>query len=156
MSIILWLDPGTTDTGYAIVEKNRWSISIIDYGVIVTTPKVALSDKLREIYIDLEEVIKKYRPEIAGVEKLFFTRNAKTAIDVAQSRWVMLLGLRNNAIPIIEYSPSQIKKAVCWNGNAQKKQVQNALKLILKLTDESIQDDAADALAVAYITALGV
>jgi len=156
MSIILWLDPGTTDTGYAFVSKIKWNIRILDYGVLTTTPNTQLSEKLWEISSDLKELITSHRPDIAGVEKLFFSNNAKTAIDVAQARGVMLLWLRNQAVPIIEYSPSQIKKAICNNGNAPKKQVQNALRLIFKLGDTSIQDDAADALAVAYITALSV
>ena len=156
MSIILWLDPGTTDTGYAFIRKEGSTTTILDFGTIRTTPKIPLPDKLREISIDLGELIRKYQPDVAGIEKIFFTKNLTTGIEVSHARWVLLLGLRNAAIPIIEYSPPQIKKAICGNGRAPKKQVQNALRLIFKLDEWVIQDDAADALAVAYISALSV
>ena len=154
MSIILWIDPWTTDTWFAIVEKTSSWMQMIDFWSIQTTPNIALSDKLREIYLDLDEVIQRYKPDYAGIEKIFFVKNIKTGIDVAHARGVMLLWLRNSAVPIIEYTPSQIKKAICNNGKAPKQQVQNALKMIFNLKEGTLQDDAADALAVAYITGL--
>lgn len=154
MSIILWIDPGTTDTWFAVIKKTGGHMEMVDFGSIRTTPNIELSEKLREISADLDAIIEKYRPDCAGIEKIFFLKNTKTAIDVAHARWVMLLQLRNSAVPIMEYSPSQIKKAICNNGRAPKKQVQNALKILFQLEDTSLQDDAADALAVAYITGL--
>ena len=154
MSIILWIDPWTTDTWFAIVEKTSSWMQMIDFWSIQTTPNIALSDKLREIYLDLDEVIQRYKPDYAGIEKIFFVKNIKTGSDVAHARGGMLLWLRNSAVPIIEYTPSQIKKAICNNGKAPKQQVQNALKMIFNLKEGTLQDDAADALAVAYITGL--
>jgi crossover junction endodeoxyribonuclease RuvC len=152
MSIILGIDPGTTTTGFAVIASEKQKIDILEYGVITTPPKLSLDTKLLELGSDIESIIEKYRPEICGIEKLFFFNNQKTAIDVAQARGTIVYMLAKHGIPIIEYTPLQVKSGICGNGNANKKQVQNALKLILKLPSIPKPDDAADALAIAWLT----
>lgn len=154
MSIILGIDPGTTTVGYGIIEITGNKRTILDCGVIKTTPKIELSLKLLDINADLLHLIERYRPEVCGIEKLFFHTNVTTGIDVAQSRGAILLCLAQKGIRIREYTPLQVKKGICGNGRAPKAQVQNALRLIFGLKDIPKPDDAADALAIAYITSL--
>ena len=122
--------------------------------MIHTTPKLEASIKLIDIERDLTELIDTYHPDACGIEKLFFFRNQTTVIDVAQSRGVILHTVAKRGIPIYEYTPLQVKKGICGSGAANKLQVQNALKLLFKLTEIPKPDDAADALAIAYITSL--
>lgn len=154
MSIILGIDPWTTTTWFAILAKNKWEVEILDYWIIETVVKADLSSKLSDIWEDIGWLIKKYKPEICWVEKLFFLKNLKTWIDVAHARWVILYELVKNWIKFVEFTPLQVKQGICWNWHAQKKQVQNALKNILKLDEIPRPDDAADALAIAYLTSL--
>lgn len=154
MSIILWIDPGTTIVGFAVISVNGRNREILDYGVIQTTPRMELSLKLLDIERDLSQIIDTYHPEVCGIERLFFFKNQTTVIDVAQSRWVIVHTLAKRGIEIQEYTPLQVKKGICGNGIAKKAQVQNALKIILKLDEIPKPDDAADALALAYITSL--
>ena len=156
MSIILGIDPGTTTVGYGIIEVTGNSRIIRDCWVIQTTPKLELSQKLVDIGADLLELIETYHPTICGIEKLYFHTNITTAIDVAQSRWAIMLCLAQKGIHIHEYTPLQVKKGICGNGHAPKAQVQNALRLIFWLEEIPKPDDAADALAIAYITSLTV
>lgn len=155
MSIILWIDPGTTTVGYGVIEVIENKRKILDCWVIKTLPKIELSQKILDIHDDLIELIQEYRPTLCGIEKLFFYTNVTTGIDVAQSRWAILLCLGQKGIAIQEYTPLQVKKGICGNGRAPKTQVQNALRLIFGLTEIPKPDDAADALAIAYITSLG-
>lgn len=156
MSIILGIDPWTTTVGYGIIEVTGNSRIIRDCGVIRTAPKLELSGKLIDIQKDLLELIETYRPTLCGIEKLYFHTNITTAIDVAQSRWAILLTLAGKGIQIHEYTPLQVKKGICGNWHAPKTQVQNALRLIFWLDEIPKPDDAADALAIAYITSLVV
>ncbi|MCK9272458.1 crossover junction endodeoxyribonuclease RuvC [Candidatus Gracilibacteria bacterium] len=154
MSIILGIDPGTTTTGFAIIKKEGKNIEILNYGVIETKALTNISEKIRIIGNDIENLIKEYKPDICGIEKLFFLKNLKTGIDVAQARGTMLYILATHGIPVLEYTPLQVKSGICGSGSALKKQVQNALKIIYKLDSIPTPDDAADALAIAYITSL--
>ncbi|MDD2486964.1 MAG: crossover junction endodeoxyribonuclease RuvC [Candidatus Gracilibacteria bacterium] len=154
MSIILGIDPGTTTTGFAVIEKQGRNVIILNYGIIETTPKECIENKLCDIGDDIKDIISEYNPDICGIEKLFFLKNLKTGIDVAQSRGTMIYLLAKAGIPIVEYTPLQVKMGICGNGNALKRQVQNALKIIYKLDSIPTPDDAADALAIAYITSL--
>lgn len=115
-----------------------------------------ISLKLLDIESDLSELIGKYSPTLVAIEKLFFFSNQKTAIDVAQSRGVIVHTFAKKGIPIVEYTPLQVKKGICGSGSALKKQVQNALKLLFSLDEIPTPDDAADALALAYIASLTV
>ncbi len=153
MSIILWIDPGTTTIWYALIEKNK-GITLLDYGVIHTTPKIDIASKLLEIWKDMAEIINKYKPEVVVVEKLFFTTNLKTGIAVAECRGVIMYEAIKHGLKIIEFTPLQIKKAITGNGAANKKQMQQAIKMILRLDEVPKPDDAADAIAMAYLWAL--
>ncbi len=149
--IILWIDPWTTTTGFAVINKEKQSYTLIDYWVISTTPKLPIPDKIYELWIDLNLIISKYEPAIFSIEKLFFQTNLKTWIDVAQARWVMLYEAKKANLNIQEYTPLQVKKAITGNWKANKIQLQNAIKMIFKLDSIIKPDDAADAVWLAYI-----
>ncbi|MBW7954634.1 crossover junction endodeoxyribonuclease RuvC [Candidatus Gracilibacteria bacterium] len=149
--IIIGIDPGTTTIGYAVIKKEKNKIEILDYGVISTTPKASLKDKLSEIGDDLKKLFLKYKPDIGVVEKLFFTNNLKTGIDVAQVRGVIIYLLSINDIFICEYTPLELKKGICGNGKASKKQMQNAIKILFGLDEIPKPDDASDAMGLAYL-----
>lgn len=151
---ILGLDPGTTTIGYAIIEKDGHNFNLVDYGVIHTAPKIALEQKLLEIWEDIVWLLEKYSPEKVGVEKLYFNTNITTWINVAHARWVMLYEVMRKWIPLYEYTPLQVKKAITSNGAAKKIQLQRAIQMIFWLSDVPKPDDAADAIGIAYMTAL--
>jgi len=115
MAIILGIDPGTTDVGFAVIELSKNSRTILTYGVIHTTPKIPQSEKLVEIMHDLKDILLQYKITHAAIEKLFFSTNLKTGIDVAQSRGVVVAIIAEQGIPIVEYTPLQVKKALCGN-----------------------------------------
>lgn len=154
MSIFLWIDPGTTDVGFAVIEVVKNTRTILTFGVIHTTPKAPQGQKLLEIMNDLEEVIMQYWVTHAAVEKLYFSTNLKTGIDVAQSRGVIIAIITKHNIELAEYTPLQVKKAICGNGKAEKKQIGRAVQLLFKLDEIPKPDDAADALGIAYLASL--
>ena len=154
MSIILGIDPGTTTVGFAVIEKVGRQVTILNYGVITTPPKVDISLKLLDIAKDLEDIIDTYHPTICGVERLFFLNNQKTGIDVAQARGAILLILQRKWLVLHEFTPLQVKRGISGNGSAKKEQVQNALKIIFHLDTIPKPDDAADAIAIAYLASL--
>ena len=150
--IILWIDPWTTTTWFAIVEKNSFSdFDLIDYWIIETTPKIELKYKLFEIWEDYVSLIEKYKPDLIVVEKLYFQNNIKTWIDVSHARWIILYEAIKKGIEIQEYTPLQLKKAVTGSWKANKIQLQNAIKIIFKLDTIPKPDDAADAIWLAYM-----
>ena len=130
------------------------SATLLDCGVITTPPHTPLPDRLLDIYNSLHEIIKQNKPDVASVEKLFFTKNITTGISVAEARGVVLLVARQHNLPIFEYTPNEIKKSLTGYGNADKKQVQEMVKLHLKLDQVPKPDDAADALAAAITQSL--
>lgn len=146
---ILGIDPGYGRVGYGLIEKNGHNLTLIDYGCIETAAKKPFAERLLDIATLLSQLIDQYKPDAAGVEKLFFAKNKTTAIDVAQARGVILLTLQKNTIPAVECHPSEIKKAVTGHGGATKRDVQEMTKHILSLGKKPVQDDAVDALAVA-------
>ena len=155
MTTILWIDPWTTTVWYAVLNKVSSSdYKLIDYWVFSTTPKIDLSIKLLEIWKDIKELIKIYKPDIISIEKLFFQTNLKTWIDVAQARWVIIYEAIKNDLKILEYTPLQVKKAITWNWQAKKIQLQRAIQIIMKLDEIPKPDDAADAIWLAYMWAL--
>ncbi len=149
--IILWIDPWTTTTGFAVIKKESNHFTLIDYWILSTTPNIELIYKILEIWTDIKTILKKFNPKIVVIEKLFFQTNLKTWIDVAQARWVILYEIIKKDIKILEYTPLQIKKAITWNGKANKLQLQNAIKMIFKLDTIPKPDDAADAIWLAYM-----
>jgi crossover junction endodeoxyribonuclease RuvC len=152
--IILWLDPGTATTGFALLEKEWKKIRILEYGVITTLPGVVFSDRLVQIATDLSQILDTYKPTVCWIERLFFLRNVTNGIDVAQARWVLVYNLAIRGIPMVEFTPLQVKQGIAGNGFAKKPQVQKALKMVLGLSEIPKPDDAADALAIAYLTSL--
>ncbi len=139
-----------------MLKKEKNLLEIVDFWVINTPPKINISLKLIDIENDITQLIETFQPTLCAIEKLFYFKNQTTIIDVAQSRGVMIHAIAKKGIPLIEYTPLQVKKGISWNGNARKIQVQNALKLLLKLDSIPHPDDAADALALAYIGSLRV
>ncbi len=149
--IVIGIDPGTTTVWYAIIEK-QWNMKkLLDYWVIQTTPKMDLKDKIIEISHDIELLIEKYSPQRVVIEKLFFSTNVKTWIDVAQVRGVLLYIFAMKWIQILEYTPLELKSAICGNGKANKLQLQNAIKIFFSLDTIPTPDDAADAIWLAYM-----
>lgn len=122
--------------------------------MIETKPGLDFSSRLVDIARDLTDLIATYRPTICGIEKLFFLRNVTNGIDVAQARGVVVYTLAIHGIPIIEYTPLQVKQGISGSGAAKKPQVQKSLMMVLRLSEIPRPDDAADALAIAYLTSL--
>lgn len=147
--IILGIDPGIADTGFGVIKVERGKITCLTYGSIKTPKKTELSDRLETLYQDLDSLLKRYHPDLASVEQLFFNTNVTTALTVGQARGVALLALKKNKVPIVNFTPSQVKSSVCSYGKAPKLQVQKMVKSILKLEKLPQPDDAADALALA-------
>jgi len=145
----LGIDPGTAITGYAIVEEDGATLHLVTLGVIETPAKTPLPQRLQAIYARLGLLIRDHTPDAAAVEELFFSRNVTTAISVGQARGVVLLALAEAEVPTAEYTPLQVKQAVTGYGNADKRQVQEMVKVLLNLTEIPRPDDAADAAAVA-------
>jgi crossover junction endodeoxyribonuclease RuvC len=147
--IILGIDPGVATTGYAFIQEEGKKQTILDFGVIKTAAKTEFSLRLKFIYQDLNTLIKKFKPDAVAVEELFFAKNVKTAMMVGQARGVIVLTAIMNDLNVTDFTPLQIKQAVCGYGRADKCQVQNMVKNILKLKEIPKPDDAADALAIA-------
>lgn len=147
--IILGIDPGYAIVGYGVIDYTGNRFSVIDYGAVTTAANIPFTERLAQIYDEIEIVIKKYRPEFMSVEKLFFNNNSKTAIDVSQARGVILLAGKKNGVSVFEYTPLQVKQAVVGYGRAEKKQVMEMTRIILNLDSIPKPDDTADALALA-------
>ena len=153
--IILGIDPGTATTGYALIKKlKNNSYEILDFGVITTKKTSSDAARLLILQKDLQKIITKFNPERAGVEKLYFEKNAKTAMTVSQARGVVLLGLEKNKIEIHEFTPLQVKSIICGYGKADKKQVQYMVQKTFNMRRLPKPDDAADALGIALCAAL--
>lgn len=150
---IIGIDPGLADTGYGLIEQQGQSIKIIACGSIKTPSKDDFIKRLEKIHQELIKIIKKYRPQIAAVEQLFFCKNVKTALLVGQARGVCLMTIAEQELPIYEYTPLQIKLALTSYGRADKHQVGQMVKVLLNLKSVPKPDDAADALAVAITCA---
>lgn len=150
---ILGIDPGTATTGFAILENKGKSFKLLDYGYIHTHKGFKNHERLNQIAKDIEEIVKKWKPDKASIEKIFFNKNIKTAISVAEARGVIMQHVSSKGVEISEFSPSQIKIAVCGTGRADKKSVQKMVKLIMNLQETPKPDDTADAIAIAICCA---
>jgi crossover junction endodeoxyribonuclease RuvC len=150
---ILGIDPGLADTGFGVIEKNGNELNVLSFGVIKTKAQQPTEQRLIEIEEGLEKIIKKYQPQIIGVEKLFFCKNVKTALAVGQARGVVVLVAGKNCLKLHEFTPLQVKQALTSYGKADKNQIQQMVKVILKLKNIPKPDDAADALAIAICCA---
>lgn len=147
--IILGIDPGIAIVGYGVIDYTGNKFTVIDYGAITTPAGMKVEDRLNEIYNSLNVIMDKYKPEFMAIEELFYNKNAKTVINVAEARGVTLLSAARKNIPIYEYTPLQVKQAVVGYGRAEKKQVQQMTKVLLNLEKVPKPDDTADALAIA-------
>lgn len=146
---ILGIDPGTATVGWAVIDVSAGKLAIVDFGHISTSSKTPMPERILEISKDLESIITKYEPEEAGVEELFFAKNVKTAMTVSQARGAILLTLERFCVNIYEYKPNEIKLSLTGYGRADKSQMQEMVKAILKLKSIPKPDDAADACAIA-------
>lgn len=146
----LGIDPGTAIVGYGLVrEHHDGSLQAVHYGVIRTKAKTPMPERLAVIYDNLNSIIDIHKPDRAAVEELFFSRNATTAITVAQGRGAILLSLQKAGLPIAEYKPNFIKQSISGYGGADKAQMQEMVRMLLNLETIPRPDDAADALAIA-------
>lgn len=147
---ILGIDPGTAATGWAVLEeKKKGEAKLVAFGCVNTSKLKSSEERLLEIGKDIKTLIKKYKPDEAAVEDIFFFKNLKTAITVSQARGVLLYKIAKNRIPVQSYTPLQVKQALTGYGRADKKQIQIMVKNILKLKSIPKPDDAADAIAIA-------
>lgn len=146
---ILGIDPGTGILGFGVIEANRSKVQMVDAGVIRTPVKEDDAVRLLTIYEELTDIIAATKPAVMSVEKLFFARNVTTAMTVAQARGVVLLCGMQAQMQIFEYTPMQIKQAITGYGKADKKQMQEMVRIHLGLTEVPKPDDCADALAAA-------
>lgn len=147
---ILGIDPGFGRVGYGVIEQlknNEWKA--LSYGCISTDPKNSFVDRLKDIHEELLDLIKKHKPDRLAVEEIFYFKNAKTVIEVAQARGVIVLTGVEAGLPVDEFTPLQVKQAMTGYGRAEKGQMQKMVAVILKINEKIKSDDAADALAVA-------
>lgn len=149
---VLGIDPGVAMVGYAFVSGNKQKPQAWEYGVLKTLPSAVELEagRLLEIGTDLETLLEKYKPSKAIVENLFFFKNHKTAMSVAQSRGVLLYLLAKYGIPIVSVTPLQVKQTLCGYGRANKKQIQHMIQKIFGFSQLPTPDDAADSLAIAW------
>jgi crossover junction endodeoxyribonuclease RuvC len=146
---IIGIDPGTAITGFGIIEYERGQYAFVDAGVITTPAGQPMPERLVTLYQELSQVIRETAPDQAAVEKLFFSTNVTTGISVGQARGVILLSLAQAGLIPGEYTPMQVKQAVTGYGGAKKPQIQEMVRVLLKLPTIPKPDDAADALAIA-------
>jgi len=151
--VILGIDPGTAIVGYGIISKEKSKLELLGYGCVTTDKILPQADRLGIIKKEIGKIIKKYKPQVMAVEELFFFKNLKTAIKVAEARGVLLVIGKDAGLRICEYTPLQVKIATVGYGRAEKQQVQKMVKAILNLKEIPKPDDAADALAVAICAA---
>ena len=147
--VILGIDPGYAIVGFGLLQHDRAAVSLLACGAINTEAGLPLSKRLLQIANDLDELICQFKPDVMAIERLYFGNNVTTGIGVAQARGVILMTAERHGIPIFEYDPSQVKQAVVGYGKAEKRQVMDMTKRLLKLKEVPKPDDAADAVAIA-------
>lgn len=150
--LALGIDPGTAICGYGLVEQTQGKLIAKNFGAITTSPKARMQDRLLKIYTEINSIIKNFRPEVIGVEKLFFGRNSTTAIPVGQARGIILLCAAQNNLDLVEITPNEVKMSITGYGGATKEQVIYMVTKILNLSEPPKPDDTADALAIAIAT----
>lgn len=147
--IVVGIDPGVARVGYGVLDKTNRRLTPVTYGCIETASNTAQPKRLRECYEGISQVLDEYSPAHVAVEKLFFSKNTTSAMQVSEARGVLLLAAEERGIPITEYTPNQIKQAVTGSGRADKHQVQEMMRRLLRLQEIPKPDDAADGLAIA-------
>lgn len=151
---ILGIDPGSTLMGYGLIDDTAGKLTKLAVGVLKIKEKDP-TKKLFELSQGLNALLDKYRPELVGLEKLYFSKNKKTALEVSQARGVIANTLLSRNLPILEYGPGQIKSAVAGYGSADKESVAKMVRYILNMPNEKLDDNASDALAIAIAAAFG-
>ena len=146
---ILGIDPGYAIVGVGVIEYTHGRFQVVGYGAVTTQANTNFTVRLKTIYDEVSLLIAKYQPQAMAIEKLYFNDNQKTAIDVALARGVILLAAANAGVPIYEYTPLQVKQAVVGYGRAEKRQMQEMTRSLLRLKSVPKPDDTADALAIA-------
>lgn len=147
--LVLGIDPGLATTGYGLVTKTGDFLQAVDYGYIGTRATLPLPQRLLKIFYGVDGLLKKYLPDALSIEQLFFCKNTRTALQVGQARGVILTAAAQLRCPVYEYTPLQVKQSIAGYGKADKKQVQQMVRLILRLKETPKPDDVADALAIA-------
>ena len=147
--LVLGIDPGIAATGFGLVEEGNREHGLLDYGCIVTDKSQSTEERLQELYHEMVHLIKKSEPDCVSIEKLFFAKNTRTAMLVSQARGVVILAAAEAGIKIAEYTPLEVKMSLTGYGRADKRQIQEMVKILLRLKEIPKPDDAADALAIA-------
>ena len=150
---ILGIDPGTTRAGYGIIQSGGGGPKLITAGILKVSPAGGTAAILEEIQAGIAALCAEHKPALIAIEKLYFSKNQKTAFAVAEARGVILLAARMAGIGIREYSPTEVKASITGYGGADKKAVLKMVKLILRAHDLKVIDDASDALAIAIVAA---
>jgi crossover junction endodeoxyribonuclease RuvC len=153
---ILGIDPGLAIVGYSIVEYDGDDVVLLNSGSIKTSKNNTESQRLLEIFEDMNTLIEKYKPDIASIEKLFFFKNQKTVMPVAQARGVIMMALEKNGVPTYEYTPMEVKQTLTGYGRADKKEVEQMVKIALKCDCLPCLDDTVDSMAIAICHTRGV
>lgn len=146
---IIGIDPGYAIVGWGVLDYDGYRFEAVEYGAIMTEPDLSFERRLELIWDGLSDILSRHKPSVMAVEQLFFTTNHKTAIDVAQARGVILLCAVKHGLKTFQYTPLQVKQAVVGYGKAEKQQVMQMVKTLLKLDQIPKPDDTADAIAVA-------
>lgn len=147
--IILGIDPGLAISGYGIINYSGNKFEVIDYGAVITESTEEFPKRLKKLYDSYMNIFEVYKPEAVAIEELFYNKNTKTAIAIAEARGIHLLAAENKSIPLYEYTPLQVKQGIVGYGRAEKKQIQEMVRVILKLDAVPKPDDVADGLALA-------
>ena len=147
--VILGIDPGLATLGWGVIEADRGKQRLIEYGCILTTPQQKLPERLLQIQQDMGALLARFEPQEIAFEELFFAKNTTTAFTVGAARGVSIAVCAAHTQALYEYTPMQVKQAVAGYGGAQKRQVQQMVKMLLHLQDVPRPDDAADAVAIA-------
>ncbi len=151
--IILGIDPGFGRMGYGLIESGQGTVRYLLANCLETQKTMPHAQRLQYMWRELITLITTYQPDVVAVEKLFFAKNEKTALAVAETRGIILLAAQEHGVPIIEFTPLQVKVALSGYGKADKKQVAYMVMRILNLTDTPVRDDTTDALAIAICAA---
>ena len=145
---ILGIDPGLAIVGFAILDKDGNQKTLIEAGVIRTHKDLPNSARLKEIYTDMQAIIREYKPDTCAIEQIFFSKNVSTGIQVSQARGVILLALEQASLEIHEFNPKSMKLSLTGDGNADKKAIEKMVMIELKLSEPPKPDDAADAVSL--------
>jgi crossover junction endodeoxyribonuclease RuvC len=147
--IVLGVDPGLATMGYGVISYDGVKCSALDYGALITPAGMPLPERLLSLYDGIAELCQRFEPDDISMEELFFSKNVTTAIAVGEARGAAMAAMRKHTANLFEYTPMQIKQAVAGYGKADKKQMQQMVKMLLSLREIPRPDDAADALAAA-------